>query len=225
SKIYCTGELLQKASLLGFNYIQLKLTQPETNVITSFNMMKASKNGAAITYSEMEDFINEHFEDGNEMEIWIPPDFNDNPKFLGRISDPDYRVWAFELNQFWRTLARRVSSDVERNPDRYSLIHVPNGFILSGDDSKELHYWDSYWVVNGLLLSGMHDTARGVIENLLHLLRRYGFVPGANRRYYLNERSEPPLLIKMVDDYYEKTRDEEFLRDVVTELSYELNYW
>ncbi|XP_039290147.1 trehalase [Nilaparvata lugens] len=225
SEVYCNGDLLHEASLLGFNYLQLKLKKPESFVIARFKIMKAKKHGEAITYTEMEDLIKENFENGNELEPWTPSDFNDHPRFLDEIDDPDYKVWAYELNQFWKILARKVSSDVERNPDHYSLIYVPNGFISPGGTSRELHYWDSYWLVKGLLLSDMHDTARGVIDNLLYLLKRYSFVPNANRMYFLNGRSAPPLLIKMVDDYYEKTRDDEFLREVVTELTFELNHW
>lgn len=40
----------------------------------------------------------------------------------------------------------------------------------------------------GLLVSGMTDTAKGVIENLMELVERYGFVPNGARVYYENRR-------------------------------------
>ena len=41
---------------------------------------------------------------------------------------------------------------------------------------------------------------RGMIENLIYLLQRFGYVPNGGRIYYT--RSQPPLLASMVWDYY-----------------------
>lgn len=46
----------------------------------------------------------------------------------------------------------------------------------------------------------MHDTVRGMIENFLSMVDRFGFVPNGGRIYYLS-RSQPPLLIPMVSTY------------------------
>lgn len=46
----------------------------------------------------------------------------------------------------------------------------------------------------------MHVTAKGMIENFLSMVERYGFVPNGGRVYYLS-RSQPPLLIPMVCRY------------------------
>jgi len=53
---------------------------------------------------------------------------------------------------------------------------------------RECYYWDSYWVVRGLLASGLHAAAQGIVENLLHLLDQQGCVPNGARSYYLNRR-------------------------------------
>lgn len=63
--------------------------------------------------------------------------------------------------------------------------------------AAEFYYWDSYWIIEGLLLCDMYYTARGMIENLLSMVQRFGFVPNGGRVYYLS-RSQPPLLIPMV---------------------------
>jgi alpha,alpha-trehalase len=59
---------------------------------------------------------------------------------------------------------------------------------LAGDRFRECYYWDSYWVVRGLLASGMRATARHIVLNLLHLVNTYGHVPNGARTYYLNRR-------------------------------------
>lgn len=43
----------------------------------------------------------------------------------------------------------------------------------------------------------MPVTVKGMIENFLSVVKRYGFVPNGGRVYYLS-RSQPPLLIPMV---------------------------
>lgn len=55
---------------------------------------------------------------------------------------------------------------------------------------------DTYWVVEGLVASGLVSVAQGVVRNLLFLLDGHGFVPNGSRVYYLN-RSQPPLLAPM----------------------------
>lgn len=58
----------------------------------------------------------------------------------------------------------------------------------AGDRFRETYYWDSYWVVRGLLVSGMTDTATSLVDNLLAMLRAVGHVPNGARVYYLNRR-------------------------------------
>lgn len=64
----------------------------------------------------------------------------------------------------------------------------------------EFYYWDSFWVIEGLLLSEMYETSKGMIDNFMDIVNRYGFIPNGGRIYYLM-RSQPPLLIKMVSFY------------------------
>ncbi|GAV04752.1 Treh [Ramazzottius varieornatus] len=81
-----------------------------------------------------------------------------------------------------------------------SLVSLPYPAIVSGGRFREANYWDSYWIVQGLLVSKLTDTARGVILNFADLIDRMGFVPAGNRVYY-GRRSAPPVLALMVDSY------------------------
>ncbi|GJP36524.1 hypothetical protein CLOM_g9575 [Closterium sp. NIES-68] len=79
-----------------------------------------------------------------------------------------------------------------------SLLALPHApVIVPGERFREMYYWDSYWVIRGLLVSGMLDSALAAVRNLLHLARAHGHVPNGSRAYYLN-RSQPPLLSHMV---------------------------
>lgn len=45
------------------------------------------------------------------------------------------------------------------HPERHSLLSLPHPFFIPGQRFRELYYWDSYWVIKGLLVSGMHRSA------------------------------------------------------------------
>lgn len=86
---------------------------------------------------------------------------------------------------------------------------MPNPFVIAGGRFMETYYWDSYWIVRGLLVCEMYQTARGIIENLLSLIDRFGMIPNGARVYYL-ARSHPPLLSPMLKSYIDHTHDFQF---------------
>ena len=94
------------------------------------------------------------------------------PQFVQEIRDLSLRAWALELNKIWKDLGRAIHLNVTQNPQRYSLIDVPNPFIIPGGRFFEFYYWDTYWIVNGILLCEMNETARGMIENLANMVER-----------------------------------------------------
>ena len=127
---------------------------------------------------------------------WTPPDFVEEPPMLSRLVEGGHmQAWAKELNAMWLKLGRKVPTDLAR--DRTTLLPAAHGFVVPGGRFREAYYWDSYWIVLGLLAVGMRDTAGSLIENLLDAVRVYGFVPNGLRSYYLN-RSQPPMLTQMV---------------------------
>ncbi len=75
----------------------------------------------------------------------------------------------------------------------------------------QIYYWDSFWIVRGLLLCDMRKTVRGMLLNFVHLIREHGMIPNGGRTYYLN-RSQPPLFIQMVDEYVAATNDFAFVQ-------------
>lgn len=113
---------------------------------------------------------------------------------------------------------------MREHPSRHSLLYIPHQFIVPGGRFRELYYWDAYWIIKGLLASGMRATSKSIIRNFVHLIDVHGFVPNANRCYYL-QRSQPPLLTAMVYEYYEDTADLDFVREVMPRLEAELDFW
>jgi len=196
-------------------FVDKKLKYTESEIIAKYKKLKDDNNGEVPSNSDLLKFIDENLEDGDELEEWTPPDFTDNPPIANRIKDQNYKQWAFGLNHVWKTLARKVKDDVRVHPDKYSLIWVPNGFVIPGGRFRELYYWDTYWIVNGLLLCEMKSTARGVIDNVRSMVNQFGFMPNGGRVYYLN-RSQPPMLILMVLNYYQATNDFDYVKSIIS---------
>lgn len=201
--------------------MRMRFTQVE--ILKNFDaLMKQTANQPS--KEEIARFVADNFEEGNEIEEWNPKDYNSQPDFLKKITDVTVRDFARNLVRLWPILARKVRPEVEENAERYSLIAVPNGFIVPGGRFREFYYWDSYWIIQGLLISDMHETARGMIENFLYMVNKYGFVPNGGRIYYLN-RSQPPLLTQMAATYLRYTHNIDWLKTNIKTLDKELRFW
>ncbi|XP_062241520.1 trehalase [Platichthys flesus] len=230
SEIYCTGPILhqvQTAKLFDDDkyFVDMKLKAKPDVVLSSFLNLSTQMPNGTVPPLRLQEFLAENFEKpGSEFEPWTPPDWHAKPKFLEGIADLKLREWAEKIHHLWKSLGRKISSGVRDHPELYSQIHLPHPFVVPGGRFRELYYWDSYWVVNGLLLSEMTDTASGMIRNFLYLVNRYGFVPNGGRIYY-EKRSQPPFLALMVESYYQATKDKDFLREALPALEQEYVFW
>lgn len=112
----------------------------------------------------------------------------------------------------------------QKNPDLYSIIYVKHPVIVPGGRFLEFYYWDSYWIIRGLLYSEMYGTAKGMLENFLSIIDRFGFIPNGGRLYYL-ERSHLPLLPGMIKSYVDTTNDIAFMNTALPLLEREFHFF
>nr|XP_049699955.1 uncharacterized protein LOC110379190 [Helicoverpa armigera] len=228
SSIYCGGDLLRTVQLARIfpdskTFVDLRLANSEIETLANFTyFMKKTDNKPS--REQIRSFVDDNFIDGDELFSWHPPDFDPNPPVLNEIADPKLRQFAKDIISIWPGLGRKVSPDVHRNSEQYSFIYVPNGFIVPGGRFKELYYWDSYWIIRGLLISNMTQTAKGMIENFIYLVDKLGYIPNGSRIYYLG-RSQPPLLTLMVYDYFKATGDVAWLKQNIATVERELYFW
>ena len=98
--------------------------------------------------------------------------------------------------------------------------------MVAGGRFREPYYWDSFWIIEGLLRTkgSFTQIAENIIENFLDLVETIGFVPNGARRYYLN-RSQPPLLTQMVRIYVEYTQNYTLLERALPLLEKEYEFW
>lgn len=132
-----------------------------------------------------------------EFEDWDPEDWHPHPAYLDELTHPRLIQIGKEVNKLWKTLSQKCSDDMKRNPENYSQIPLPNGFIMPGGRFREIYYWDTFWIVLGLIHSEMYHSVKGNLENFIYQIKQFGHVPNGTRRYY-ERRSQPPFLISMV---------------------------
>ncbi len=95
------------------------------------------------------------------------------------------------LNELWDVL--------QRKPDTRAgtLIPLPYPYIVPGGRFREIYYWDSYFTMLGLQVSGRMDLIENMIKNFAYLIDTIGHIPNGNRTYYIS-RSQPPFFALMV---------------------------
>ena len=177
------------------------------------------------TKDTLKNFIARCFEDvGSELKDWVPADWKSEPIFLKSITDTNLSNWAYEINFKWKELGRTIKDEVRLNPNNYSIINVPNPFMIPGGRFREIYYWDSFWIIRGLLICEMNVTAKGMIDNYISMIKTFGHIPNGGRIYY-SKRSQPPMIIPMMKSYVDATNDRQFLNDNINVLEIEFQYW
>lgn len=106
------------------------------------------------------------------------------------------------ISHLWHELERR-----NRRP-RGSLTTLPYRYVVPGGRFSEQFYWDSYFIMLGLAAQGEWRRIEDMMKNYTYMIRTYGFIPTANRTYFLS-RSQPPyfaLMVKLLATHRGKRR-------------------
>ncbi|MCP9257271.1 Trehalase [Dirofilaria immitis] len=212
--IYCQGDLLHAVMMLNIfkdskTFVDKPLKRNPAEVAEDFKknfhmilrqMIRKQYDNLLMKILKKKIFVN------NRCEL---VDWEERPEKLLSIADPQLRQFAL---------------NVMNHPERHSLLYVPYEFVVPGGRFREFYYWDTYWVIKGLLASGMQETSRRMILNFEYLVRTIGFIPNGGRVYYLR-RSQPPFFIPMVYEYYMATEDDDFLRSTMNTMEMEFSFW
>ena len=121
------------------------------------------------------------------------------------------------LNTLWDILTRKPEKSTN------SLISLPYPYVVPGGRFREIYYWDSYFTMLGLQVSGRLDLIQNMIDNFSFLIDSIGFIPNGNRTYYLG-RSQPPFFACMVNLLSEE-KGKSVLVDYLPQLEKEYNFW
>ncbi|ORY09166.1 Six-hairpin glycosidase-like protein [Clohesyomyces aquaticus] len=204
SPIYCYGDILK----------QIELARP-------FEDSKTFNNTA------LNEFLGKYFgKAGSELEAISPDLLETQPDFLSNVNSSTVSDFISQVIDIWPDLTRRYVGAGNCSGCVTSFIPVNRTFVVAGGRFREPYYWDSFWIVEGLLRTkgSFTEIAYNIIENFLDLVDLYGFVPNGARRYYLN-RSQPPLLTQMVRVYLEHTQNTTMLKRALPLLEKEYNFF
>jgi len=228
--VYCTGDILNTIQLSGiYNDSKIFPDMP-----MKYDPAVVQESFSNITDKtdliQLQQFLTDNFDEvGSDLIDYIPTDLQDHPSFLDYIESDEYREWATELNQKWGSMGKQLASDVAANPQRHSFVSIAYPMIVPGGRFRESYYWDSWWILKGLLVCDMAESAMNVVNILLDQVAEFGYVPNGGRIYYL-DRSQPPVLSEMILDmcvYFKWSPDDiaTLLASAVPLLETEYNWW
>ncbi|KAI8546163.1 hypothetical protein RHMOL_Rhmol07G0096200 [Rhododendron molle] len=206
-------------------YVDLSLKSNLSTAQDAFNRLPRAENGT-VSFTDLDFFMQSYLNGAGEDLVYAEPvDFSPEPEgFLPAVENPEVREWALEVHLLWKSLCGRVAGGVLESPEKHTLIALPKPVMIPGSRFREVYYWDSYWVIRGLLASKMYETAKGILSNLVYLVDEFGFVLNGARTYYSN-RSQPPLLSSMVHDIYIRTGDIDLAKESLPALVKEHDFW
>lgn len=230
SIIYCDGPILsavQRAKLYpdSKEFVDKPAKYSEEEIAKRFAEL-----GQDHTPEKIKKFVEENFENfGRELKPFTPKDWKDSPKFLELFDNTDLSDFGRLVHGKWKALVRLTKKREGCLECATSLISLPYPLVVPGGRFREVYYWDSFWVLEGLFVSEMCDTAKFMIENFKWLIKTYGFIPNGTRIYYLN-RSQPPLFASMVKRYTEECvakgeKNLEWIQKILPYLEQEYTFW
>lgn len=127
---------------------------------------------------DLREFVNRHF---YEFTPHKANEFHTNP----------HATVSEHIAQLWSILERR------NRLNRGSLLALPYPYIVPGGRFSEQFYWDSYFIMLGLAADDRWEMIENMMKNYAFMIRKFGFIPTANRTYFLS-RSQPPFFSQMV---------------------------
>ncbi|MCU0389166.1 MAG: alpha,alpha-trehalase, partial [Chitinophagaceae bacterium] len=186
------------------------------------------------------------FADGKTFADCIPrrPPQDIVAEFQDQQKEPDFDLRKFVLDNFdlpenhpmpeirmekdirkhiadlWPRLTRQADTVVKSG----SLLPLPNPYIVPGGRFREVYYWDSYFTMLGLKVSGRVDLMEHMVNNFAYLIKTHGHIPNGNRTYYLS-RSQPPFFGMMVALLAETKGDDKVYETYLNVLEKEYLYW
>lgn len=139
------------------------------------------------------------------------------------------------INRFWPKLLYSAAKQPKTLSDDDSVIlYLPHPYIVPGGRFEEMFYWDSFFIIEGLAVSGlekvkgieMKKLIKGMVENCFYQIEKYGYVLNGNKIRY-SSRSQPPFLTSMIEHLIklEGKMDKNWLARAYDFVKQEYSFW
>ncbi|KAF9265183.1 trehalase [Marasmius fiardii PR-910] len=226
-EIFCPGRLLQEVNLANL-YVDPKTFVDKPTVGTERQVLDAlNALGQNPTVGQYQNFVNTNFKgEGLELEAVVLSDFETDPPFLNNVTDPVVKAFSKTVHGFWNDLIRTTNRSTlcDGTTCESTLIPLNHTFVVPGGRFREQYYWDSFWIVEGLLESRLFSIVNDTLQNFMDELDTIGFIPNGGRKYYL-DRSQPPLFTQMLSRYVTVTNDRNILTRALPLAEKEFQWW
>ncbi|MEB2485685.1 alpha,alpha-trehalase TreA [Burkholderia multivorans] len=147
---------------------------PDTDPATIMQLYQQQKSQPGFS---LKAFVDQHF----------------TPPAQGGVTPPPNQTLREHIYWLWPQLTRTTPTA----PPYSSLIPMPKPYVVPGGRFREGYYWDTYFTMLGLQVSGREDLVDDMLDNFAHLIDTVGHIPNGNRTYYAS-RSQPPFFAYMV---------------------------
>jgi alpha,alpha-trehalase len=137
------------------------------------------------------------------------------------IRPRDYKKCINYVEKYWSKIT------FYHPQDKGIHLGLPNKFVSPNDNiyKNDQFYWDSYFIIIGLVKSGRTELAKGIIDNFLFMQKRFNIIPMRNRYYNLGS-SQPPFLTSMIREVSAQLNNKRWERIAMKGAEKELQtYW
>lgn len=136
------------------------------------------------------------------------------------VATPDAgldRAFAY-VREHWAELTR---------PGSWLAFPLPNPYVRPGGFFKMFVYWDSYFILLGLVVQGRWELAKGIVDNMVYAVEQLGHVPGyVSSKTACRSRSQPPFLTSAIREVAPFVDDRAWLARAVAAAEREYHgYW
>ena len=142
-----------------------------------------------LEYKYLEQRNNKDF----DLRKFVKAHFKDHSMVSLQLETDTTKTMYEHIDLMWDKLKRGPDVKIPNS----SRIALPKEYVVPGGRFQEIYYWDSYFTMEGLLVSGKWELAKSLVDNFAYLINTLGFIPNGTRDYY-NSRSQPPFFPMMV---------------------------
>lgn len=139
----------------------------------------------------------------------------------GPIAAKDYKECLRYIESYWEKIT------CYHPEDKYTHLGLPHPFVSPNDGiyRNDQFYWDSYFIILGLVKCGRAELARGMVDNFIFMQKRFNIIPMRNRFYNLGS-SQIPFLTSMIKEVFHVSKDLAWYKHAMKAAEYELHqYW
>jgi alpha,alpha-trehalase len=137
------------------------------------------------------------------------------------INPKEYDACLHYIEKYWKEIT------CYHPHDKFTHLGLPYEFVCpnNGIYKDDQFYWDSYFIILGLVKCRRTVLARDMVNNFLFMQKRFNIIPMRNKYYNLGS-SQIPFLTSMTLEVFQQTKDSRWLKKVMTAAEKELKgYW